>query len=1023
MYKTALPAIAFLLGFTTVAQSQSLSQASWQQRVDYNIQVVLRDSQNVLSGFETMTYYNNSPDTLKEIYIHLWPNAYLNTETPFAQQQIENGKTDFYYAPKSNRGKLDSLNFKIDGQKVKTEFIVGYEVAKLVLEKPVLAGQKVDITTPFRVKMPKVFSRLGEENMLFCVTQWYPKPAVYDVNGWNPMPYLDQGEFYSEYGKFVVDITVPKDYVVTATGQIQQLEEKEWWLKRNDVVYEMHPSKQPLKTLRFVQDSVHDFAWFASAKFKVSKGEVLLNNGHNVETWFFSEIDNDKKRSEGILYTNEAVKFYSNFVGNYPYQHASVVVTKLKAGGGMEYPTITNVTEVNRQVIVHEVGHNWFYGILGNNERLYPWMDESINNYYESRSTYKSKPVIHGNLFGNKKSGKRSLSMENLAESSFGSLELQYLYSARNNNAQAPFLTSTAFTNQNYGTIIYGKAALAFLQLEVYLGKDIFDGMMKSYYEKWKFKHPLPNDFINHAKTNTGKNLDWFFNGLMNTKNNPDHAICSVKKSKGNLAVTIKNKGGVALPFVIQTMHGDSIIHETKVEPFTGKTTITLPAAMATSVKIDAREESIDIYRNNNYASTSGLFKTARKLDIDLFVNNEKPYNQQLFWMPIVGTNYYNKTMLGLAFYNSILPRKKTEYIIAPMYAFGTKDVAGYLALQHRILGNGFIKEAQIGVDVARFATSGYNSNQIIGQDSLKNNILGAKYGSRIYEKITPRVSIIFANNTPRNGIEKRLDMRYVMVNEQKHTTVLFSNFKAYLGYLDVKYTHSKRNKLMPYDVQLNYQLANAQRVFQKITAEYNAFFDYGEEKKGLTVRGFAGLFLKKPGDGKDERAYFRLAENNGYYDYLYDQAQFGRGESEISRSNIFMQQIMPGGTGFRTYASLAQTDDWAAAANFTSTIPGVLPIRLFFDVAVMNTRTLVSATSGSTTVNSVIYNANLHYVTGVSLWLFKGAFQLNLPVFADPNISESWEALHNSVGQRMTFTLKLNLMNPIKQIRETPLF
>ena len=252
MYKTALIAFAFLLGFTTVAQSQILSQASWQQRVDYNIQVVLRDSQNMLSGFEIMTYYNNSPDTLKEIYIHLWPNAYLNTETPFAQQQIENGKTDFYYAPKGDRGKLDSLNFKIDGQKIKTEFIVGYEVAKLILDKPILAGQKVDITTPFRVKMPKVFSRLGEENRLFCVTQWYPKPAVYDVNGWNPMPYLDQGEFYSEYGKFVVDITVPKDYVVAATGQIQQPEEKEWWLNRNDVVYEMHPSNQPLKTLRFV---------------------------------------------------------------------------------------------------------------------------------------------------------------------------------------------------------------------------------------------------------------------------------------------------------------------------------------------------------------------------------------------------------------------------------------------------------------------------------------------------------------------------------------------------------------------------------------------------------------------------------------------------------------------------------------------------------------------------------------------------------------------------------------------------
>jgi hypothetical protein len=1022
MYKNALTVFCFLFCTVALAQNTKLKQANWQQRVDYNIQVTLRDSQNVLSGFETISYYNNSPDTLKEVIMHLWPNAYLNTETPFAKQQIENGKTEFYHASKTERGKLDSLNFRVDGQRVKTEFVLGYEVAKLILDKPILPGQKVEISTPFRVKMPKVFSRLGEENMLFCVTQWYPKPAVYDVNGWNPMPYLDQGEFYSEYGKFVVDITVPKDYVVAATGQIQQPEEKEWWLKRNDASIQLHPSNQPLKTLRFIQDSVHDFAWFASAKFKVSRGEITLSNGHTVETWLFSEKDNDKKRSEGIKYTNDAVKFYSDNVGNYPYQHATVVITKLKAGGGMEYPTITNVTEVNRQVIVHEVGHNWFYGILGSNERLYPWMDESINNYYESRSTYISKPVTHHNLFGRKnKGGGFSLSFDNLAESSFGALELQYLYTARNNNAQAAFLRSEEFTNQNYGTIIYGKAALAFLQLEVYLGKEVFDGMMKSYYEKWKYKHPLPNDFIEHAKTYTGKNLDWFFNGLMNEKNNPDHAICKVKKRNGNLEVTIKNKGGVSTPIAVQTLNGDSIINETKVEPFNGKTTITLPATNATTVKIDAREEYIDVFRDNNYAKAKGLFKTSRKLEVKMLVNKEKPYNQQLYWLPIVGANYYNKTMLGLAFYNSILPRKKTEYIIAPMYAFGTKDIAGSLSLQRRFLGNGFIKETQVGIDVARYATSGYNSNQIIGSDTLGNTILGDKFGTRVYEKLAPRISFIFANNTPRNGIEKRLDIRYVMVNEQKHTTALFSNFDQHMGYADVKYTHKKRSKLKPYDVQLNYQYANAQSVFQKITAEYNAFFDYGEKDKGLTVRGFAGMFLQKPGDGKDQRAYFRLAENNGYYDYLYDHSQFGRGETEIGRSNIFTQQIMPGGTGFRTYANVAQTDDWVAAANFTSTIPGVLPIRLFFDVAVMNTRTPVI--NGNTGASGVIYNANLHYVTGVSLWLLKGAFQLNLPVFADPNISESWEALQNSVGQRMTFTLKLNLMNPIKQIRETPLF
>jgi len=210
--------ICLLASLTASAQTK-LNQASWQQRVDYTIQVALNDSQNTLTGIETMVYYNNSPSSLSEIYIHLWPNAYLDNQTPFANQQVVNGQTDFYFAQTEKRGKIDSLNFKVDGVKVKAEFMYGgYEVCKLILPKLLGSMQKVEITTSFRVKLPEVFSRMGHDDNLYCVTQWYPKPAVYDVNGWNTMSYLDQGEFYSEFGKFDVSITVPKDYVVAATG-------------------------------------------------------------------------------------------------------------------------------------------------------------------------------------------------------------------------------------------------------------------------------------------------------------------------------------------------------------------------------------------------------------------------------------------------------------------------------------------------------------------------------------------------------------------------------------------------------------------------------------------------------------------------------------------------------------------------------------------------------------------------------------------------------------------------------------
>ncbi len=1011
------PLVMFLLGTSLFAQNSS-NQATWQQRVDYKINVTLNDSDHVLYGFETMTYYNNSPVALTEIFIHLWPNAYINAETPFARQHIENGKTDFYFAKPSERGRIDSLTFRVNGEIVKAELIAGsYEICRLSLNKPLGSHTKIDITTPFRVYIPKVFSRLGHEDQLYCITQWYPKPAVFDVNGWNTMPYLDQGEFYSEFGKFDVSITLPKEYVIAATGDLQQPEERAWWMKKINNPNEPNPASGAFKTVRFIQDSVHDFAWFASQKFRVAKSEVRLKSGRTVDTWLFAEAKENKKEEpvKGVNYINDAITFYSDKVGEYPYKHATVVVTPLEAGGGMEYPTITNVAIANRQVIVHEVGHNWFYGILGTNERNHPWMDESINNYYESRSTYQSKVATHPSLGMAFKSG--SFSMDNIAGSSFGLLELQYLVSARNNTDQAPIIHSEEFTDLNYGTIVYSKASLAFLQLQRYLGDDVFDNMMRSYYAKWKFKHPLPNDFRQHAESFTGKNLSWFFDGLMGTEIKPDYAIQSVKRVGDSLQVTVKNKGGIPAPFAVQTLNNDSILTERWLDGFTGNKKVTLPAKLANAVAVDAREESIDAFRQNNRARTSGLLKTVRPLSFSMIGNTENPYKKQVYYAPIMGANMYNKFMLGLAFYNSILPRTKTEFTLAPMFAFGTKDLTGYFSVQRRIFTHGFIREVQVGVDMARFGTRLNTSNQILTYDSLNAPIYGDRILTSVYEKLVPRIRFIFQKSNPRTDADKDLTVRMMMINEQPATKVLFNNFKNHNSFVDVKYTHAQNRKLNPYSFSLNYQFGNAQSTFQKINAEFNAFVDFGEKKKGLNFRAFAGVFLQKPTEGRDARAYYRVAQNNGYFDYTYDESQFGRGENDFNTSTLFTQQMMPFGSCFRTYApGLGETDSWLAAANLTSTIPGILPIKVFVDVAAINTKTI--NTDGNTGAVTMVYQANLHYVSGLSVWMFKDVLQVNFPIFADPNTQNLWK-LNNSYGQRMTFTLKLNKLNPLKAIRE----
>ena len=202
----------------------------WQQKVNTRIDVRLDDNKHILHGYEEMTYTNNSPDTLHYIYMHLWANAYKHDHTTFAEQQATNKSTTFYYSKPSERGYIDSLQFTIDGQNVdyhSTENVP--DIARIDLTTPILPGQEVKIISPFRVKIPKVFSRLGHTGQAYFISQWFPKPAVYDLKGWHPIPYLDQGEFFSEIGSYDVNITLPKNYIVMSTGNCTDESETRWW--------------------------------------------------------------------------------------------------------------------------------------------------------------------------------------------------------------------------------------------------------------------------------------------------------------------------------------------------------------------------------------------------------------------------------------------------------------------------------------------------------------------------------------------------------------------------------------------------------------------------------------------------------------------------------------------------------------------------------------------------------------------------------------------------------------------------
>ncbi len=599
----------------------------WQQKVNYKIDVTLDDTLKTLDGYVSMQYYNNSPDTLRFIWFHVWPNAYKNDRTALVDQFLENGSTDLYFSNEEKRGYINRLDFKVDKITATTQDHQQHQdIIKLLLPIPLAPGAMATIETPFHVKLPYNFSRSGYIGKSFQITQWYPKPAVYDRKGWHEMPYLDQGEFYSEFGNYEVQISVPKNYVVAATGELQNEEEQQWMLERTDEKWgnefrQSHsgkkkslrdgrsiskdtisgyfpPSETTFKTLQFKQDNIHDFAWFADKRFVVEKDTLRSASGKIIHCYSYYLPQHHLVWKNSTLFIKKTVAFRSSLLGEYPYQYVSAVDVDSRSSGGMEYPTITSISGANttsdlEDVIEHEVGHNWFYGILASNERLHPWMDEGMNTYYDGRYMLQYKVDTGKSTFINKR----------IPDNSTDQLDLILSSLVKVNKDQPIESTSEIFPAINYAAIVYYKTALWMRSLETTLGTSLFDSVMHVYYERWKFKHPYPEDFKNIVEEISKQNVDANF-------------------------FLLNKKGAIQKP-----------------------------------VKKDLRLTSFFSFKETNK-------------------------HNYIFLSPAIGYNYYDKFMIGGLIHNYTLPETRFRFIVVPLYGTGSKEINGIGRLSYSSFGS-----------------------------------------------------------------------------------------------------------------------------------------------------------------------------------------------------------------------------------------------------------------------------------------------------------------------------------------------
>lgn len=479
-----LPLLLVLL-MTFPCRSAGQTRTYFQQQADFRITVTLDDQNHALEGQLELRYHNHSPDTLPFLWFHLWPNACKNDQTALSEQLLELGNTDLYFAPDSLKGYIHRLDFMVNGTPAATEpHPVHPDIVKLLLPQPLAPGDSLQVETPFHVKLSYPFSRSGHYKQTYQVTQWYPKPAVYDVKGWHPLPYLEQGEFYGEFGTYDVSINTPAGYVVAATGL------------RTDSVIEDGRLRSTFRIGR-----VHDFAWFADRRFVVEH-DTLQYADRVVEVYAYRYPQKKPVVAQVTPLIKRAVRCNSTWIGEYPYPVVSVVEDPNPTGGGMEYPTITLIRPGEsaydyEYTIRHEVGHNWFYGILASHERRHPWMDEGMNTYYDLRyqSAYPAGAADSSRF------------LRRFVPDPGTLLTGRYRY-----RLDQPIETpADRFWSDNYDLVAYYKAAGWMQQLERELGTPLFDSVMRTYYQEWAFRHPYPEDFRKTAERVSGRDLTSHF--------------------------------------------------------------------------------------------------------------------------------------------------------------------------------------------------------------------------------------------------------------------------------------------------------------------------------------------------------------------------------------------------------------------------------------------------------------------------------------------------------------------------------
>ena len=510
----------------------------WQQRVEYTMNVQLNTETHRLNGDQKLVYFNNSPDTLTKVYYHLFFNAFQ----PGSMMDVRSRNL-----PDPDRRVMDRIS-KLKDEEIGYQHIqslkqdgkpITYKVEGTILEvtlsMPLLPKTKTTFDMTFEAQVPIQIRRSGRNNregIAYSMTQWYPKLAEYDFQGWHAYQYVAR-EFHGVWGDFDVKITIDPKFVIGGTGKLQNPETIGHGYEKPGTTIKRATGNL---TWHFLAKDVIDFAWTADPDYTHDRQQVP--NGP--ELHFFYQ-KNEKTAETWKKMEEVAVKVFQHlneYFGKYPFDTYSIIQG---GDGGMEYPMCTLILGEGSQaglngVMAHEVTHSWYQMALASNEALYPWMDEGFTDFAseEALSTIFNEPIEHAGNYSN-------------------------YFSLVSSGLQEPASQHSDHysTNRAYGTAAYSLGAVFLHQLKYLVGTENFYKGMKRYYNTWKMRHPEPNDFLRVMEKTSGFQLHWYYRYWIQTTKRIDYAIGSMVEKDGNTFVDLKRIGDFPMPIDLLVTYKD----------------------------------------------------------------------------------------------------------------------------------------------------------------------------------------------------------------------------------------------------------------------------------------------------------------------------------------------------------------------------------------------------------------------------------------------------------------------------------